>query len=103
MVERQAVGDPAAPVVADHREPLEAQLPHHQQLVTGHGPLGVRGVRGVRRRLVAVAIAAQVGEDHGVGLGQARGDVVPDGVGLGVAVQQQGRAGPSKTRGRQCV
>jgi hypothetical protein len=37
----------------------------------------------------AVAVAAQVGRDHGELPGQHRGDPVPGGMGLRVAVQQQ--------------
>ncbi|MNR41524.1 hypothetical protein D3C85_1599190 [compost metagenome] len=40
-------------------------------------------------RLAAVAVAAQVGGDHGEMLGQLFGDLVPDDVGLRVPVQQQ--------------
>lgn len=38
---------------------------------------------------LAVAVAAQIGEDHAVGGRERRGDVVPDHMGLRIAVQEQ--------------
>ena len=39
VVQRHAVRDPAAAVVADHGEAVEAQAAHHLDLVLGHGAL----------------------------------------------------------------
>ena len=91
VVEGHAVGDPRAPVVADHGEALEAEGGHDLDLVLGHGALGIGRVVVAARRLGAVAVAAQVGQHHGEALGQARRNLVPHDVGLGVAVEQQQR------------
>jgi hypothetical protein len=48
-------------------------------------------VVGAARRLAALAIAAQVGGDHGEVGRQVAGDAVPDRLGLRIAVQQQER------------
>ena len=77
---------PATPKRAWPRRAISATMSR------GHRALGVAGV--VRRRRAAcraVAVAAQVGRDHGEPLGQGRGHPVPAGVRLRVAVQQQQR------------
>ena len=75
MVQRQAVRDAGAAVVADQLEPREAELAHEPHLVAGHGPLGVRLPGGVRFWLFRVAVAAQVGEHDGVVPGEGGGDM----------------------------
>jgi hypothetical protein len=102
VVKRQSVAHPGAAVVANHGELVEAELAHDQRLVPRHRALGVGLMGRAARRLAAVAIAAQVGEDDRMILGEDRGDVVPHDVGLRVAVQQQdGRA--ALVASHQCV
>src|SRR3546814_762946 len=91
MVERHAVAGATATIVADHMETPEAKLPHQQNLITGHGTEGIVAVIRQLRRLVAVAIAAQVSADHRVAACQHRRDMRPHGLGLREAVQQQER------------
>jgi hypothetical protein len=92
-VQGHPVGHPGAPVVADDRELLEAEIAHHQRLVPRHRALGVALVGGAAGRLATVAVTAQVGEHDRVVKGEDGRDVVPHHVGLRVAVQQQdGRA-----------
>jgi hypothetical protein len=93
VVQGQPVAHPGAPVVTDDGELVEAELAHHQRLVPGHRALRVGLVGRAARRLAAVAVTTQVGEDNRMILGEDRGDVMPHDVGLRVAVQQQdGRA-----------
>lgn len=95
MVEARPEGDQRAPVVPGQREPGVPQPACQGDDVVRHGPLGI-GVGAVLARLVAVAVAAQVGADHGVVDRQVRRDMAPHQVGLREAVQQDhGRAGPS--------
>ena len=91
MIERQAVGDSPATVVAGDEEAFEAELLHDGNLVTGHRALGIRLVVGGGRRLGAVAVAAQVGDHHAEVLRQARRHQVPHHLGLRKAMQQQER------------
>src|SRR4029077_1526847 len=72
-------------------ELLVAERAHHLDLVLRHRALGVVGVVGQAVRFLAVAVAAQVGGDHGEALRELGRDLVPDRVRLGVAVQQQER------------
>ncbi len=60
-------------------------------LVLGERALRVGGVVRGRRRLCAVAIAAQIGNDQGEVLRQARRHLAPQHMGLRIAVQQQQR------------
>ena len=95
IVQRQAVRDAGAAVVADQLELREAELAHQPHLIAGHGPLGVHLPRGVRFRLSRVAVAAQVGEHDGVILSEGGGDIAPHEVVLRVAVQHEhGRTRP---------
>ena len=89
VIERQAVGDPPAPVVSDEREILEAEMAHHGDLVARHRPLRIGLV--VRRRggLGTPAIAAQIGRNDGKALGELRDDPVPHHMRLRVAVEEQ--------------
>ena len=83
--------DAAAAIVADHGEAVEAQGRHQLDLVLGHGALAVVDVALAAGRLVRVAIAAQIGRDDGEALGEDGGNLVPGGMGLRVAVQQEQR------------
>jgi hypothetical protein len=89
VVECHPVTDPGAAVVARHGELLKAQIAHHQHLVPGHRALAVGLVAGAAWGLAAVAVATQVGQDHGMVFGEYWGHVMPHDVGLRVAVQQQ--------------
>ena len=91
VVERHAVRDAGAAVVAGDEEALEAERAHDLDLVLGHGAERVVGVVAAAARLGAVAVAAQVGRDDREVLGEPRRDLVPHDVGQRVAVQQQQR------------
>ena len=54
MVEREPVRDPAAAVVADHREAVVAERAHQRDQVGGHRPLAVL-------RVVSSGVAAGAG------------------------------------------
>ena len=65
VIESQAMRHPAAAVVADDRELVEAEVLHHLDLIERHRALRVVAeVRRVRH-LAAVAVAAQVGCNDG--------------------------------------
>jgi hypothetical protein len=91
VVEGQTVADQRPVVMADDGEPVVAQRGHQLAHVGGHDPLGVALVARVAGRLVTVAVAAQVGADHGEPLGQRWRNRVPGDMGLRVAVQQDHR------------
>jgi hypothetical protein len=91
VVQRQPVPDPRPAIVAREAESLETERAHDEQLISRRRPLGVLGVAGARSRLGAVAVTAEVGEHDGVLARQDRRDVMPDQVGLRVAVQQEER------------
>ena len=73
VVEGEAVSGSAAAVVADHVEAIEAEGAHERELVVGHGPERIVGVVGQAVGLGGVAVASQVGADHGVVPGQRGG------------------------------
>ena len=81
---------PAA-VVAAEGEALEAEVPHHLDLVERHRPLGVGFVVWCTLWLGGVSVAPEVRDDHREVLGEAWGDEVPHGERLGAAVEQQHR------------
>ena len=66
MIERHAVRDARAAVVAEHAEALEAEVPHDLDLIERHRALRVESVLGVALDLAAVAVAAQIRGDDGV-------------------------------------
>ena len=82
MIERQAIGDASAAVMPGDGEALEAEMAHEGDLVARHRPLRIGLVIRRRRRLGAVAIAAQIRRDHGEIPRQPRRDLVPHDVGL---------------------
>jgi hypothetical protein len=63
--------------VADNGELLEAEVLHHLDLVERHRALGVVGVILSVRRLAAVAVAAEIGNDHRPRRSQLRRDEAP--------------------------
>ena len=91
MIERHAVRDAPAAIVADDRKPVEAEMLHHFDLVERHRALRVVGMILAVRRLAAVAVAAQVRRDDRVLLREFRRDEPPRDVRLRRAVQQQQR------------
>jgi hypothetical protein len=91
VVERHAVRDAAAAVVAGDHEAVEAELGHRRDLVGGGRALAVAGVVVAVGGMAAVAVAAQVAGDHGEALGQPGRHLVPHEMGLRIAVQQQER------------
>ena len=90
-VKRHPVGDPAAAIVARHREALEPQRRHRLHEVGRERTLGVRRMIGGRNRTVRIAVARQVGRHDREPPSQLVGAAVPHQVGLGVAVQHQQR------------
>ena len=91
MVAQQAMGDPRAAVMPGDRELVEAERRHHLDLVERQRPFRIIREIGAGRRFRAVAVAAQIGDDDGEVLGQARRHLAPHHMGLRVAVQQQQR------------
>ncbi len=83
------MGDPRAPVVAGQEEALEPEPRHEADLVPGHDFLGVGFVVALIARLAAVTLTSQIGGDDGKVFRQGRRDLVPHGVGLRIAVQQE--------------
>ena len=85
------MADAAAAIVADHGKRLEPELLHHLDLIERHRALRIVRVIVAVRRLAAVAVAAQVGDDHGVILRQLGRHQPPGDHRLRRAVQQQHR------------
>ena len=91
VIERHAVADAAAAIVADDGELVEAETLHHLDLVERHRALRVVDVVLAVGRLAALAVAAQVGHDHRVVLRQVRREQPHRDVRLRRAVHQQQR------------
>ena len=91
MVERHSTRDAPAAIVPDDREPFEAELAHHLDLVLSHRAFGIAGVILATRRFAAVAVAAQIRRDDGEALREDRSDVTPFEMRLRPALQQQHR------------
>ena len=72
VIERHPVGDAAAAILADDREPVEAEVLHDVDLVLRHRALRIVRMIGQALRLAAVAVAAQVAGDDGEVLGELR-------------------------------
>ncbi len=93
VIQRQAVGNARAAIMADHGEASVPQRLHQRQHLLAHDALGIVAGIGGRRRRVAVAVALEVWANHGEVARQLGRDLVPGHVGLRKAVQQQeGRA-----------
>lgn len=93
MVEAEAVEDARAAVVRRHVEAPVAERTHQPGHVPRHGPLRLVGGLRHGRRHPRIAVAPQVGNHEREALLQERRDLVPHGMGFGIAVeQQQGRA-----------
>ena len=91
MIERHAVRDAAAAVLADDGEALEAEVLHDVDLVLRHRALRVVRVVGQALRLAAVAVTAQDRGDDREALGERGRDVAPRVQRQRRAVQQQQR------------
>ena len=88
VVEREAVSDARATVVADEDDRRQAERLDHLREVGRHPALVVAA-----GRAVGVAVAAQVGSEDGEALGQRRHHLPPHVAGLRRAVEQH-HAGP---------
>ena len=93
MVDQHAMRHPRTAVVRQHAEAREAERLHQLHHVLRHLPFAVRRVvhAGIGRRLVAVAVAAQVGRDQREMPAERWPHLAPDQVRLRVTVQQQQR------------
>lgn len=80
---------PRATVVCADEELVEAERAHQLDLILRHHPFGIIGMIRQTGRFGAVAVAAQVSRDHVLVLCQRRRDVMPDHMGLRMAMQQQ--------------
>src|SRR5512139_3367131 len=89
MIERQAVRDARAAIVAEHRETLEAEMLHDLDLVERHRALRIETVLVVARDLAAVAVTAQIRDDDGVIAREIARDRGPRDAALRRAVQEQ--------------
>src|SRR6267154_5373748 len=86
--------DASPTVVAGDAKALEAQRGHHGDLIGGHRALRVGQMLIVALGFAAIAIAAQIGRDYGVMLGERGSDLVPHHMRLRISMeQQQGRSG----------
>ena len=88
MIEREAIGDAAAAIVAGEREMHMAELLHGLDHRLRHRALGVGRVIPVALRHVRPAVARQVGDDQREAVGKLRRDAVPHHMRFGKAVQQ---------------
>ena len=91
IVGGQTMGDTPTPVMADDGVAIKPQVRHQARQVPRHGALGIGRMVRVRRRLAAVAVTAQIGHDQGVMPRHQGRQLVPHGMGLRIAVQQQNR------------
>lgn len=93
MVQRQTTRDAGPAVVTDQCELPVSERAHGGDLLGGHFPLRI-GVCSINHsRLVALATPADIRQDDGEAVRQARGDQVPAEMGLRITVQhEQGRS-----------
>ena len=102
VVEREAIGDAAAPIVPSDMEPLEAERSHRHDHVFGHHALGIGGVIGTGGRAAASSVAAQIGADHREVLREQGRHRLPHPMRFRKAVQEkQARSDPSRRRWMQ--
>ena len=81
----------AASVMTGGEKCVEAKGLHDLDLVLRHGAERIAGMVGTARRLFAVAVAAQIGGDHGELFRQRRRDRMPRQMIERIAVHQQER------------
>ena len=91
MIEAHAVQHAGAAVVAGGEEFVVAERRHHLDLVLRHGAERIVFVVVAARRLFGIAVAAQVGGDHGEVLGQPRREFLPRQMAERIAVHEQKR------------
>src|SRR5665213_1742646 len=91
MIEREAIGHPAAAIVPGEREMYVAELLHRFHHRLRHRALGVGRMIRVALRHVGPAIARQIGDDQREGVREFGRDAMPLHMGLRKTVQQQQR------------
>jgi hypothetical protein len=89
MIEAHAVRHARPAVMPCHHERVEPERGHHLDIVLRHRAERIVGVIRLARRLLGVAVTAQVGRHHGELLREARRELVPRQMRERVAVQQQ--------------
>ena len=77
MIETHAVQHAGAAVVAGGEEFVVAERRHHLDLVLRHGAERIVFMVVAARRLFGIAVAAQIGGDHGEVLGQFWREFLP--------------------------
>lgn len=91
IFQRQAIADPAAPIVAGEAKAVEAERFHDLDHGDRHGTLGVRGVFGIGARRRGPAVTGQICDHQREMRGQRRRHAVPHDVALRMAVQEEKR------------
>ena len=101
MVEGEPIRHARAAIMPDDGEMHMAERFHDLDHVAAHGALGIGLVLRIALRRGRPAIAAQIHADDAMGLGQRRREVVPHGMGLRKAVQQNQRLAGCLSSGRR--
>ena len=83
--------DARAAVVSGRKELVEPERRHHLDIVLRHRAERIVGMIRLARWLLRVAVAAEIGRDHGEFLREAGRELVPGEMGERIAVQQQQR------------
>ena len=91
VIERHPGEHAGTAVMAGGHEAVKAERRHHLDLVLRHGAERVPGMIDAARRLLRIAVAAQVGADDGEVLGEPRRELVPARMGERIAVHQEER------------
>ncbi len=99
MINGHAMSHPCTAVMGEHIKMIEPQVLHDPDLVQRHGAFGVIAVVCQALGFRGVPVAPEITHDHRVSLTQGGCDPMPDGVGLGVAVQQQKRWATARHQG----
>ena len=103
MIERQAVGDAAAAIMAGERKMHVAELLHRLDDGLRHRALGIGRVILVALRHIRPAVTRQVGDDQREAVGELRRDAVPHHMRFGKAVQQQQRRALAADAGKDAA
>ena len=83
--------DTRAAIMPGREELVEAERRHHLDVVLRHRAERIVRMIRLARRLLRVAVAAEIRRDHGEFLREARRELVPGEVRERIAVQQQQR------------